>query len=118
MGNAASASGRISLVVIDKDLLRSSFHVRLAERRQRRMKGERIPEPLWNLVLAAARRRGVNRTATIVHRADRLLRIEETSGSPRFQRFLHSSTNCFVRMIAHTLQGFSNKLFRVPKFIQ
>lgn len=39
---------------------------RLAAWRQQRAKGERIPEPLWNLVLAAARQHGVNRTATIV----------------------------------------------------
>jgi hypothetical protein len=46
------------------DLLRAAN--RLAEWRQHRVKGERIPEPLWNLVLATARRYGVNRTATTV----------------------------------------------------
>jgi len=39
---------------------------RLDDWRQQRVKGERIPEPLWKLVLAAARRYGVNRTATSV----------------------------------------------------
>jgi hypothetical protein len=29
------------------------------------VKGERIPEPLLNLVLATARQHGVNRTATV-----------------------------------------------------
>lgn len=45
------------------DLLQAAN--RLAAWRQQRAKGERIPEPLWNLVLAAARQHGVNRTATI-----------------------------------------------------
>jgi hypothetical protein len=45
------------------DLLQAAN--RLAKWRQQRVRGERIPEPLWNLVLAAARQHGVNRTATI-----------------------------------------------------
>ena len=45
------------------DLLQAAN--RLAAWRKQRAKGERIPEPLWNLVLAAARQHGVNRTATI-----------------------------------------------------
>lgn len=48
---------------VPADLLQAAN--RLAAWRQQRAKGERIPEPLWNLVLAAARQHGVNRTATI-----------------------------------------------------
>jgi hypothetical protein len=45
------------------DLLQAAN--RLAAWRQQRAKGERMPEPLWNLVLAAVRQHGVNRTATV-----------------------------------------------------
>lgn len=39
---------------------------RLDEWRRQRVKGERIPAPLWNMVLDLARRYGVSRTATTV----------------------------------------------------
>ena len=50
-------------LTLPADLLRAAR--RLIAWRQHRVRGERIPEPLWNLVLAAARRHGVSRTATI-----------------------------------------------------
>ena len=100
---------------LPQELVRAA--ARLAQWRQVRVVGERIPEPLWNLAVALAAKYGVSRTATelAVGYYSLKKRCEEEPSSPERQSEDSTSSAGFIELPSSALTPLSECVLEFEK---